>query len=69
MQQAVTMPQVEHIVERVEKNFKEEHNTIMQGQRTILDVIDDRNTEMREYIRDMLDNRKERWNGHNRRKQ
>ena len=61
MAQAITKPEVETIVHRVEDEFKEEHNTILKA-------ISEGHAETRSYIRDMFDAREGKWNGRNRRK-
>ena len=69
MQQAVTLPQVEHIVERVEKHFKEDHSNLFHGQERILTIVGEGQKELKEYIKDMFDAREGHWNGRDRRKQ
>ena len=69
MTHVVTMPQVEHIVENVKKEFKEANEPILNGQKSIMIVIDNRQEELKDYIRDMFDAREGKWNGRNRRKQ
>lgn len=62
MANAVSLTQVETIVERVEDKFKEEHNAILKA-------ISDDHADTRSYIRDMFDAREGKWNGRDRRKQ
>ena len=69
MQHAVTLPQVEHIVEKVEKHFKEDHSNLFHGQETILRIVGEGQKELKEYIKDMFEAREGHWNGRDRRKQ
>ena len=68
MQHAVTLPQVEHIVENVKNDFKNDHSSILHGQQAIIVIIDNRQDEMKDYIRDMFEAREGHWNGRDRRK-
>ena len=69
MSQAVTLPQVEHIVEKVEKHFKEDHSNLFHGQERILTIVGEGQKELKEYIKDMFEAREGHWNGRDRRKQ
>lgn len=60
MSQAVSLIQVENIVNRVEDEFKEEHQVILRA-------ISAGHSETRDYIKDMFLAREARWNGRDRR--
>ena len=68
MSNVVTMPQVEHVADNLEKKFKDDHSMIIHGQRAIMTIIDNKQEEMKDYIRDMFDAREKMWNGRDRRK-
>ena len=67
MTHAVTMPQVEHLASELKKEFKDDHASILHGQNSIMIVIDNRQDELKDYIRDMFNAREVRWNGRDRR--